>query len=198
VESGAEDAWRELVGRTRRLIALVVLRTARHWTEPAPALVEDLVQDTYLKLCEKQCRALREFQPHNQDALFSFLKVIAINVTNDHFKSEFAQKRRTEKVIGLNDAAELISDQSAGKAAMEQEVLFRQIDGLLCAPRTSAHPKDREIFWLYYRGGMSARAIAEIPAIGGGVKFVERRLARLTADVRDAVLPPENPEGEPS
>jgi RNA polymerase sigma-70 factor (ECF subfamily) len=193
VESGTEEAWREFVQRTRRLIGLVVLRASRRWIEPAPTLIEDLIQETYVKLCEKQCRALREFQPKNEDAVFGYIKVIALNVTNDHFKLAMAQKRRGESVAALADTVEVSSDRAAGRAAMEREILLQQIDSLLGSPRSSGHPKDREIFWLHYRGGWSARAIAEIPSIGGGVKFVERRLARLTSDIREAVLARPNP-----
>jgi RNA polymerase sigma factor (sigma-70 family) len=198
LEAGAEDAWRELVQRTRRMIGLVVLRSCRRWTEPSPTLVEDLIQETYLKLCENRCRALREFQPHNEDALFGYVKVIALHVTNDYVKGLFAQKRRTETAAAPADSPELGSDHEAARHAMERDILLQQIDAVLRTPHASGHPRDREIFWLYYRGGLSARAIAEIPAIGGGIKFVERRLARLTSEIREALLEPQNPAQKPS
>jgi RNA polymerase sigma-70 factor (ECF subfamily) len=198
VESGAEEAWREFVQRTRRLIGLVVLRASRRWIEPPPALVEDLIQETYLKLCERSCRALRGFQPHNDDSWFSYIKVVALNVTSDYFKLAMAQKRRGESTATLADAVEGSSDQSAGRVAMDRDILLQQIDGLLGSLRSSSHPKDREIFWLYYRSGLSARAIAELPSIGGTVKFVERRLARLTSDIREAMLAHTNQSATPS
>lgn len=188
VDSGTEEVWREFVQRTRRLIGVAVLRASRRWIEPSPALVEDLIQETYLKLCEKGCRALREFQPHTGDALFSYVKVIASNVTSDHFKVAMAQKRRRNAVAASADAAGESSDRATGRAAMDRDILLHQIDGLLGSPRSSSHAKDREIFWLYYRSGLSARAIAELPSIGGTVKSVERRLARLTSGVREAML----------
>jgi RNA polymerase sigma-70 factor (ECF subfamily) len=109
-------------------------------------------------------------------------------VTSDYFKLAMAQKRRGESTGALADAIEGSSDQSAGRVAMDRDILLQQIDGLLGSLRSFSHPKDREIFWLYYRSGLSARAIAELPSTGGTVKFVERRLARLTSDIREAML----------
>ena len=54
-------AWEEFVRRFHRLIAAVALRTARQWGEPSDRILDDLIQDTYLKLCDEDCRLLREY-----------------------------------------------------------------------------------------------------------------------------------------
>ena len=93
LQSGDQAAWLEFVRRFQPLIAGVVIKTIRHWTNPTPALVDDLVQDTYLKLCVNNFRALREFDFQHDHALFGFLKKVASNVVQDHFRSSYSQKR---------------------------------------------------------------------------------------------------------
>src|SRR4029077_11356378 len=78
--------WTEFVRRFRPLISTIVLRTARNWGEPNPSLLDDLIQETYLKLCADDCRLLRNFRSQYPSAIFGFLKVVTANVVHDHFK----------------------------------------------------------------------------------------------------------------
>ena len=98
-----EEAWQEFIRRFQVVIAAAVLRTARHWGEPSRPQLDDLIQDTYLKLCENDSRLLRSFQPRHQDSIYGFLKVVAANVVHDHFKSALAAKRgvgQTDAILG--------------------------------------------------------------------------------------------------
>jgi RNA polymerase sigma-70 factor (ECF subfamily) len=45
--------------------------------------------------------------------------------------------------------------------------------------------RDRRIFWLYFRSGLTASAIASLPTIGLSTKGVESTLLRLTKQVRE-------------
>ena len=90
------EAWEEFVCRFQPLIAGVVARTAMRWTEVSPGLVDDLVQETYLKLCTDHFRRLREFENRFEDAIYGFLKAIAYNVTMDYFKVRHATKRGSQ------------------------------------------------------------------------------------------------------
>ena len=65
-------AWREFVGRFHRLIATVALRVARRWGESSPQLIDDLVQETYLKLCDDNFRMLRKFKSDHPDAFYGY------------------------------------------------------------------------------------------------------------------------------
>jgi DNA-directed RNA polymerase specialized sigma24 family protein len=76
----------EFIRRFQLVIAAAVLRTARQWGEPSRAQLDDLTQNTYLKLCENDSRLLRSFQPRHEDSIYGFLKVVAANVVHDHFK----------------------------------------------------------------------------------------------------------------
>src|SRR5271157_3994772 len=101
---GNEDAelWAEFIERTRRLVAGVVYRVARKWSESRPEVLEELVQETYLHLFSNNRQVLRKFEPVNDDAIFSFIKVVAANLTHDHLRAQNAEKRGAQ----LTDSAE--------------------------------------------------------------------------------------------
>ncbi len=185
--SADKAAWEEFVRRFHRLIAGVVLRTAQRWGETSRQTLDDLVQETYLKLCADQCRLLREFEPHSPEAVLSYLKVVTANVVHDHFKALHADKRGAGLMAEDPATIEASADaHSAGSpVSMEREVLLREIDA--CLRRHETGPdlqRNRLIFWLYYRAGASARAIASLPSIGLSTKGVESTLLRLTRLVR--------------
>src|ERR671924_578023 len=74
-----DDAWEEFVSRVGKSISLTILRTASLWGEPSRSLVEDLVQVTYLKLWEDNCRLLLNFSIHNPQGILGYLKRVAAN-----------------------------------------------------------------------------------------------------------------------
>jgi len=184
VETGDSAAWQEFVRRFRPVIAGTVMRTVRRFGESSPQLIDDLIQDTYLKIGANRCRMLREFKPQGPDSVFAFLKTVAFSVAQDHFRSGMAAKRGSgARETPLDTYTESVS---AGREALphdEREVLLREIDEQL--PRASEPARrDRLIFWMYYRHGMTARAIARIPGIGLTQKGVESAILRLTNHVR--------------
>ena len=93
--SDANDdvAWGELLQRLHPLIGGVALRTARRYTNPTVSLIEDLVQDIYLKLCRNRKAVAASIRPERPEAFFGFVKVTAANLVHDHFRTEFAGKR---------------------------------------------------------------------------------------------------------
>jgi RNA polymerase sigma-70 factor (ECF subfamily) len=48
--------------------------------------------------------------------------------------------------------------------------------------------RDRTIFWLYFRQGMSTREIASLPGIGLGTKGVGSVIERMKHSIRDQIL----------
>src|SRR5436309_13982603 len=93
VESNDESAWDEFVSRFHRSISLAVIRPTAQWGEVSRQIVDDLIQETYLKLCANKCRLLRDFAVQHPEALIRYIKTIAANVAHDHFKSRYSQKR---------------------------------------------------------------------------------------------------------
>src|SRR5262249_50785763 len=85
---GDQACWLEFVRRYQPLMAAVIVKTIRRWkySSPAPALVDDLLQETYLKLFSNNFRALREFDFRHEAALFGFLKVVTSNVVHDYLR----------------------------------------------------------------------------------------------------------------
>ena len=202
VNTGDTDAWEEFVRRFRPVIAGTVIRTASRFGDSTPQLIDDLIQDTYLKICANRCRILREFQPESAEAIFGLLKTVAFSVTHDYFRGEFAVKRRVgAREIALDSYVESAVAGREGLPQMEREILIRQIDEQLpAASEPSTRERDRQIFWLYYRHGMTTRAIAGIPGIGLTQKGVESAIQRLTIHVRTRLVErkPGRPEGKPS
>jgi RNA polymerase sigma-70 factor, ECF subfamily len=197
-----ESVWAEFIHRFQPLISTVALRTARQWGEPIPGLLDDLVQETYLKLCLDDCRLLKEFRSQYPHAIFGFLKIVTANVVHDHFKACRAVKRGSGYLtqnLGDHESCQTGSaDQFDGSSpsAVEQSILIEQIDRCLVRGVPAQElARSRRIFWLYYRTGLTAKAIAALPNIGLSTKGIESTIFRLNRMVRRYfAAPPEAKE----
>jgi RNA polymerase sigma-70 factor (ECF subfamily) len=177
------EAWEEFVARFQRPISLSIRHTACQWGKDPLQFVDDLLQETYLKLCADKCRQLLKFaEKHSDDAVLGYIKMIAINVAHDHFKSLHSQKRGAGETDQLLEDFEPAAQSGSlgGSEASEREVLLKQIDGFLqnCAAGSNQE-RDCLIFWFYYRQGMSAKAIAALAVIKLTAKGVEAVIFRL-------------------
>jgi len=183
----APARWEQFVSRIHGLIAGAVFRALRQGSAAPPrALVDDLVQDTYVKLCADNLAALRRFRGGRPEALVAYLRAVACSVTRDHLRAEAAAKRGANRVDALDDFASTLADPQASAAPLDQQLMFAQLDRWLVAEGdATTGRRDRWIFWLYYRHGLTARAIAAIPAVGLTAKGVESTIHRLTRAARD-------------
>lgn len=199
-ESNDGVAWDEFVSRFHRAISLSIIRTAYQWGQAPRQVVDDLVQETYLKLCADKCRLLLDFAVQHPEAVPGYIKTIAVNVAHDYFKSAYSQKR------GAGQAQQSLAEVDpkakthslGGQGAMERQVLLKEIDECLGTCLVGPdQERDRLIFWLYYRQGMSAKAIAALPTVGLTAKGVESAIFRLTRLVRERIvnLPPDTNKG---
>lgn len=190
-ESNDSEAWEEFVSRFHKAISLSIIHTAQQWGAVSRQLVDDLVQETYLKLCADKCRLLRDFAVEHPEAIQGYIKTIGANVTHDHFRSRYSQKR------GAGRAEESLEelDPTAGAGSLgspgtiERQILLKQIDQ--CLETCSVGPeqrRDRLIFWLHYQQGMSAKAISALPTVALTPKGVESAILRLTRLVREQML----------
>jgi len=199
--SGGDEAWEEFVSRVGKPISLTIMRTAALWGEPSRSLVEDLVQVTYLKLWEGGCRLLREFALQHPEAILGYLKKTAANTTHDHFKHGHSQSSGGAKPhISTTDV-----DPEAGKevhGSLESiafGVFLNEIDEHLrrgfSGPESE---RDRMIFWLYFRQGMSTKEIASLPTVGLSAKGVGSVIERLKHGIREQILgfQPDSEDGE--
>jgi RNA polymerase sigma-70 factor (ECF subfamily) len=169
------QAWDKLVDRFRPLIVATVVRTMRRYGFDSAGLRDDLVQDVYLKFCANQAKVLREFQPRYPGAVFGYVSVIAANVVHDHFKSKGGKHP---------EPCPLPAD-LAVPSETEWRLLILDIENVFEREHTSA--RDRQIFWLYYRQGMSAKQIAAISSLKLTTKGVEAVIVRLKDLIRKAL-----------
>lgn len=88
---------------------------------------------------------------------------------------------------------------ASDSSAVERAVLLEEIDRCLAnGVSASELPRSRRIFWLYYRCGLSARAIAALPEVQLTTKGVESTILRLSRMVKAAIRPPESSKSWPA
>lgn len=188
-ESHDGAAWEEFVSRFQRPISLSIKRTACQWGKDPAQVVDDLLQETYLKLCEDKCHAVLDFaRQHSEEVVLGYIKTIAINLTHDHFKSLHSQKRGAGETDQLNENFDPAAQSASfgGPAAMDRDIFLRQVNDQLqnCAAGCNQE-RDCLIFWFYYLQGMSAKAIAALATVKLTAKGVEAVIFRLTRCVRE-------------
>jgi RNA polymerase sigma-70 factor, ECF subfamily len=185
-----DDAWQEFVFRVGKPLSLIIMRTASLWGSPSKALVEDLIQVTYLKLWEGGRRLLHEFALQHPEAILGYLKKTAANATHDYLKHGHSQSSGGDQPhVSTTDVDPVAGNHAFGsQEAIDREIFFAEIDELL--KRCVSGPdqgRDRTIFWLYFRQGMSAREIASLPTIELTAKGVGSVIERLKGALREQI-----------
>ena len=115
----------------------------------------------------------------------------AANATHDHFKHRRSLTQGGDRAHVSTDDL----DPEAGKDAHGSEekisfgIFLQEIDehlnSCLFGPDRD---RDRTIFWLYFRQGMSTKEIASLPGMALGTKGVGSVIERLKQGVREQVL----------
>ena len=183
LDGDTETAWREFVSRFQPLIASVILRIVRRYGPSDYHLVDDLVQETFIRLCRNRGRALRQFHERHEAAIFGYLKVVAASVATDYFRSLNAQKRAGDKLAG---SEELVDGSASTSPNAEQATMVREVND--CIQRLAVSNRDKSIFWLYHKQGFSVSDISALPNIGLTPKGVETCIYRLTKAVRKLIV----------
>ena len=184
---GRPAAWDEFMGRFHRVVAATVVKGLLAARIQPSAFADDLIQEVYMRLCANDRRALNDFTGGNEMAFCGFLRRVAYNVVQDHLRSR--KNRPTEP---LPDDLQM---KSAGSQDPDFQVLLGEIVDLLdkIVPPETAE-RDKTLFLLYFRQGLSARAIAALPAMGLSEKGVESAVLRMTKQLR-AFMTPQNQKG---
>jgi RNA polymerase sigma-70 factor (ECF subfamily) len=182
--------WEELVRRCAPLAAVVARRISRLWvSDPSPAVVDDIAQEVFLKLCEHDRRILRDFEPRGDDSFLGLLRIVTASVTNDYYRRQYSVKRGGKVLTMplLDGDSSLASHTAVQPSAMQHSALLSQLDRkLLSAPKIIG-PRDRALFWLYYRQGFTAEEISRLPASGLTPKGVESALRRVATWLREEI-----------
>jgi RNA polymerase sigma factor (sigma-70 family) len=186
-----DEVWEEFLLRVGKPIRLIVTRTASLWGEHSRSLVEDLVQVTYLKLWEGGRVLLKEFAIQRPEAIVGYLKRTAANATHDHFKHGHSQLSGGDAPhVSTSDLdPEAGEDVDGSQEKIAWHIFLNEIDEHLKRCLTGPdQERDRMIFWLYFRQGMSTKEIASLPTIGLGTKGVGSVIERLKHSIRDQIL----------
>ncbi|MGC2697606.1 MAG: sigma-70 family RNA polymerase sigma factor [Candidatus Angelobacter sp.] len=192
LSSEDERLWQKFVRRTQPMIANVIITTIRRWKEPSPSLVDDLVQETFLKLFANDRKALRSIRNEYENTIFGYLKVVAGNATRDHFRHP---ENKIEE-IELSDPVVPPCPDGWDRIAFDR--LKGQIQARLESLSSSeTYRRDLSIFWLYYEQGYTAKEISSIPSVALTVKGVESTLLRLTRLLREGGLEPPGKDRDP-
>lgn len=187
LKSPDHDAWLAFVHCFQPVMAAAVARVAHACNSFRPALVDDLVQDTYAKLFDENCRRLREFHPEREESPCAYIGTIARNVAFDHFRRRFTQKRGAEvESTGKEE------NTAAPAQTVHEAVLVRELERKLAE---SVSPRDLLIFRLYYLESFTAKEIASLPHLGLTQKGVESTIYRLTKILRGMMASYTRPDG---
>jgi RNA polymerase sigma-70 factor, ECF subfamily len=196
---GDEEAWQEFVARVGRPLRLVIARTASVWGDASRSTVEDLLQATYLKLWEGGRTLLHEFAIERPEAILGYLKKTAVNAAHDHFKHTRSQSAggNAQHVSTFDIEPEAGQESLGSEQKIAFDIFLAEIDGHLsrCLDGPDAE-RDRTIFWLYFRQGLSSKEIASLPGIGLGAKGVGSVIERLKRSIREQILNAE-PQADP-
>lgn len=173
--------------RSAPVVSLVAARVTRLWTgRITSAVVDDIVQEVFLKLCERDRRVLREFVPQSDESFIGLLRVVSTSVANDHFRRQSSTKRGGGKAsLALDDlpaASRLTSAENGDR--IHKKMLYAELDERMRSNPTVVTARDRAIFWLYYRQGLTAEEIASLPAVTLSAKGVESVLRRVAQWLR--------------
>jgi RNA polymerase sigma-70 factor (ECF subfamily) len=128
---------------------------------------------------------LRDFDFQHDNAFFGFLKVVASNVVEDHYRKSKGPTRSSGHEDEDIDEIQIPASSKHGIEQAELEILLREVEECLAEHTSDANfTRDHTIFWLYYRQGLTAKAISQLPGINLNVKGVESVLMRLICLLR--------------
>src|SRR5260370_29571008 len=124
-----------------------------------------------MKVAANRGEILVKFSSQESDAIFRFLKVVATNVVTDYVRNREAARRSVRKTVALDPALRVST--AAPALEGERRLLLLEIDGILKKRRGPSSARDRYVFWLYYRYGLTAKDIGSLVNLGLGTKGVE-------------------------
>jgi RNA polymerase sigma-70 factor (ECF subfamily) len=183
LESGSEEAWGELVRRTQPVLSGAVRRAClRHGMDPY-RYSDDLVQAVYVKLLEKSCKLLEMLASGDDQFILRYLRVVATNRVTDKCR-ELRNKKQNLFVTGSLESLtqELPNHKTTD---VDTTLLLERVDRILCEILSGPNAvRDRAVFWLYFREGLTARQIAAVRGIGLSESEVEVVLRRLIRALR--------------
>jgi len=183
-DAGNVDAWNEYQRRFHRTIQIAILRAGCR----SPEEIEELEQDIALRLVADDYRILRNFQPLKDDSVYGFLTTVAQNATRDYLRGRQAQKvpNPRDRFEHEDGNLDFVPNPRSRTDSAEWQVLLGQLDRFLKSLMPEpVSLRDYNIFWMFYRTGLTAKEICRIPAIGLTVKGVEASIYRTKERLKE-------------
>jgi len=196
------QAWLLFHQRFDRSIRLFILRECKRKDLTAnrsqfEEIFSDLVQDVYLKLVQKNCKALRNYKASTEDSIYKYLAIIARNAVRGYLTKVGAKKRRA-KLISLeapvagaqeNDKLRMIDvvpdSGPSPDASLEAESERQELDLLLEQIVTGAS-KERDIliYKLHHDEEFSPEQITE----QCGIALSEKRIRNIITEIKQKII----------
>ena len=184
LDSGGERSWEAFIHAAQPLLVSGVVRALGGWSAARRDQIDDLVQESFLRLCANDFRALRSFRSEDGNAFCAYLRTVAASVATDHLRSASAQKHGAgERAVSLEALTREPASTDDALAGIERGMLLQLIERCL----ESQPKRDRAIFWLYHRQGLTPKAISALETFAVAQRGVETILYRMTGAVRDCV-----------
>lgn len=184
--SGDREATENLVRRFSDLVYRCVQYTlmARQIAFNRHDL-EDLHATIFLRLFEKGCKKLRQYQGKNGCSLASWIRMIAVRIVLDHLRKKGLDAMVWQKGrISLEKMGELAAENSEPGAQIEraeqEHLLQRGMEKLL--------PRDRLFMKLHFEQGLSIAEVADTMRLSPGNAYAikHRAIRRLKSHVASA------------
>lgn len=173
-EGDAESAWCRFVETYDRQIRGNIVQTLLRLDRRAyKDTVDELVQDVYCRLLDRNRRALRSCRAQTDSSFRGYLACLCTNLVVDHLRSRSAQKRggwQTSWVSRVDfqrdsvaERLESVADQAAGPEARllmaeSRRYFLRSCSSLL---NSKSRQRDLEIVRLAFVEGWTSREISE-------------------------------------
>jgi RNA polymerase sigma-70 factor (ECF subfamily) len=178
LEGGASAQWEIFIRLAQPTIASGVLRVLSGRSIFNRELADDLIQDTFVRLCGNDFRSLRSFRGNEANSLRAYLKTIAANIAYDHLKS-----LPPAPIVAIDQVPEQKHSENKTHRETESRMRLELIEKCL----SGVDPARKRVFWLYHREGMKPREIARLPGLGMGMSGVETLVYVLTKNVQDCL-----------
>lgn len=180
------EAWQEFGRRFNPLITVTVWRVASRYSFSRSSIIEDLVQDTYTKICHNNFHLLRNFTSNHANACYGMIKIIARNVAIDHFRNPYPDDPCGPDVEPIDGETPHLDPPSTAMNELDRQIVLQQIDRIDKILKKHCSQRDQDIFWLYYLQDFSAREIAELLKFKElsikGVESIIYRVKRLICE----------------
>ncbi len=161
-------------------------------------IVQDLVQDIYVRLVDNNCKALKAYEGTSDPAFYKYLSVIARNSVRNYMMREGAQKRphidrsldhsrEQYQQTGSIRHANILKAPNTEPLSVDQ--LMEEIHAII---HKVSSAKDRKrniiIFQLYFHEGFSPAEIADVQGMKISAKTVSNIITMLKKAIRRELL----------